>query len=103
MNHVFVIGRLGRLSGRLVEQLHMLNLNDVVISEAPPDVTSGYIPSMDETVNQFKEVAEAISLAKPLQPQCFFVMPKHHRINEHPNDDWRGQGNRRKRIKRNDR
>lgn len=44
------------------------------------------------------------ALAKELaDSNTYFVLPKRHRINEHPNDDWRGRGNRKKRMHRKDR
>lgn len=101
MNHVLVLGRRGRMPGLFVvlaaidaarkelEQLHDVVSGDVVIPISCADLG---------------ELAEKLNQAKnQKQPSCFFVMPKPQRINEHPNDDWRGRGNRKKRIKRNDR
>lgn len=96
MNHVLVLGRRGRsLSlGLLIQQFQVM--------EEFHDVVTGNTP-IATTYAEIKEVQEKLTRAEKSQPKCFFVMPKHHRINQHPNDDWRGRGNRRKRIKRNDR
>lgn len=94
MQRIVLVGRRGRINRLLVEPVERI--------EQFHDVVSGddCIPI---SYAELKEIAEKLEQAKKKAPSCFFVMPKHHRINEHPNDDWRGQGNRRKRIKRNDR
>lgn len=98
MQRIVLVGRRGRVSHLLVEAIER-------IESIKPfyDVVSGDV-SIPISFAELEEITEKLKQAKkPVQPNCFFVMPKHHRMNEHPNDDWRGRGNRRKRIKRNDR
>mgnify|MGYP003584066889 CR=1 FL=1 len=54
-------------------------------------------------LEQLKKMAQASKPEILAQPKCLFSSSAYNRINEHPNDDWRGRGNCRKRIKRNDR
>lgn len=98
MQRIVLVGRNGRINRLLVEAFEQVEeikqFHDVVSGDAVIPIS----------YTELKEIAEKLKQAKQqAQPSCFFVMPKHHRINQHPNDDWRGQGNRRKRIKRNDR
>lgn len=93
MQHVLVLGRRGRSPGLnlLLQQIHMIEgFYDVVTGDA----------STPPTYAEIKEIQDKLTRAEKSQPQCFFVMPKHQVINEHPNDDWRGRGNRRKRMNR---
>lgn len=95
MQRIVLVGRRGRINHLLVEAVERIEqLHDVVSDDASIPISYAELEELAEKLEQAK---------KPVQPNCFFVMPKHHRMNEHPNDDWRGQGNRRKRIKRNDR
>jgi hypothetical protein len=96
MNHILILGRRGRSLnlGLLIQQFQVLEeFHNVVTGNTP-------IPT---TYAEIKEIQEKLTRAEKSQPECFFVMPQPQRINEHPNDDWRGRGNRKKRIKRNDR
>lgn len=96
MNHVLVLGRRGRSLnlGLLIQQFREVEeFHNVVTGNTPIPTTYAVI----------KEIQEKLTRAEKSQPECFFVMPKPQRINEHPNDDWRGRGNRKKRIKRNKR
>ncbi len=97
MQRIVLVGRNGRINHLLAEAFgrfeQIKQLHDVVSGDDCIPISYA----------ELKEIAEKLEQAKKKAPSCFFVMPKHHRINEHPNDDWRGQGNRRKRIKRNDR
>ena len=98
MQRIVLVGRNGRINRLLVEAFEQVER----IKEFH-DVVSGDV-CIPISYSELKEIAEKLKQAKQqAQPSCFFVMPKHHRMNEHPNDDWRGQGNRKKRIKRNDR
>lgn len=95
MKHVLVLGSVGMVGGQLSQAFKMVETIDCV-DHSTWDEARYY-------VEQIAKGATTSSQDKTLKTKCFFVMPKHHRMNEHPNDDWRGQGNRRKRIKRNDR
>lgn len=94
MQRIVLVGRRGRINHLLVEAVERIEqFHDVVSGDA----------SIPISYAELEELAEKLEQAEKKAPSCFFVLPKHHRIYEHPNDDWRGQGNRRKRIKRNDR
>lgn len=82
MNRVLILGP-ARLLGNKIAQAFAL-----------AELVNGNTPIQDPLEEVAKQLKEA---------PTYFVLPKHHRINQHPNDDWRGQGNRKKRVKRNDR
>lgn len=97
MQRIVLVGRRGRINRLLVEVAERIEqFHDVVSGDASIPISLAELEEIAEKMKQAKKSAQPSS-------SCFFVMPKHHRIYEHPNDDWRGQGNRRKRIKRNDR
>lgn len=98
MQRIVLVGRNGRINHLLAEAFgrfeQIKQLHDVVSG-------NDCIPI---SYAELEEIAKKLAQAKQQeQPSRFFVMPKHHRINQHPNDDRRGQGNRKKRVKRNDR
>ena len=73
MNHVLVLGRRGRsLSlGLSIQQFQVMEDHDVVTGNTP--ITSSYA--------EIKEIQDKLTRADKSQTKCFFVLPKHHRIN----------------------
>lgn len=97
MTRAIIMGRQGRILGlgRLIAEVqNMKAFADVATSE------SEVAPCAWQ---QLREIANALTTPVIEQPKQLFSSSAYRRINEHPNDDWRGQGNRKKRIKRNDR
>lgn len=112
MKRALILGPVRLLGSRVAQVFAFAELVNGNVPIEDYDVTTGK-PVEPTSLEEITEILAKLetpiedplqALAKELaDSNTYFVLPKHHRINQHPNDDWRGQGNRKKRIKRNDR